>query len=136
MANYIEHNLGALAGNFYFGLMLGSIGTVGVLLGLPIDIRHITFSSANFSFALAAQNFQMDWHMAAISLLGIAIIGMTNLVISFALALWVALRSRKLSFRKTRPLLGQLMRRFISRPADFFIPPKTEVSTAETSHGH
>lgn len=136
MANYIEHNLGALAGNFYFGLMLGSIGTVGVLLGLPVDIRHITFSSANFSFALAAQNFQMDWNMAAISLLGIAIIGMTNLVISFALALWVALRSRKLSFRKTRPLLGQLMRRFISRPADFFIPPKTEVSTVETSHGH
>jgi site-specific recombinase len=129
MANYIEHNLGALAGNFYFGIMLGSIGTIGALLGLPIDIRHITFSSANFSFALAAQNFQMDWNVAIISLLGVALIGMTNLVISFALALWVALRSRKLSFGQTRPLLGQLMRRFFKRPADFFIPTKDEVSS-------
>ncbi|WP_293933154.1 site-specific recombinase [Iodobacter sp.] len=136
MANYIEHNLGALAGNFYFGIMLGSIGTVGTLLGLPIDIRHITFSSANFSFVLVAQNFQMSWQIAVISLLGVGIIGMTNLVISFSLALWVALRSRKLSFRQTRPLLGQLMRRFLKRPADFFIPTKDDTSSETTSNGH
>ncbi|AZN37739.1 site-specific recombinase [Iodobacter ciconiae] len=134
VANYIEHNLGALAGNFYFGIMLGSIGTIGTLLGLPIDIRHITFSSANFSFALAAQNFQMDWHIAVISLLGVMLIGMTNLVMSFTLALWVALRSRKLSFGQTRPLLGQLMRRFLKRPADFFIPTKDEASSDANGH--
>ncbi|AMC35857.1 site-specific recombinase [Janthinobacterium sp. B9-8] len=136
MANYIEHNLGALAGNFYFGIMLGSIGTIGALLGLPIDIRHITFSSANFSFALVAQNFQMDWHVLVISLLGVALIGMTNLVISFTLALWVALRSRKLSFRQTRPLLGQLISRFLKRPADFFIPTKEEVSSEANGNRH
>ncbi|MFC7418268.1 site-specific recombinase [Iodobacter arcticus] len=136
MANYIEHNLGALAGNFYFGIMLGSIGTIGALLGLPIDIRHITFSSANFSFALVAQNFQMDWHVLVISLLGVALIGMTNLVISFTLALWVALRSRKLSFRQTRPLLGQLIRRFLKRPVDFFIPTKEEVSSEANGNRH
>ncbi|MEJ2794074.1 site-specific recombinase [Iodobacter sp. LRB] len=134
IANYIEHNLGALAGNFYFGIMLGSIGTIGALLGLPIDIRHITFSSANFSFALVAQNFQMDWHVVVISLLGVALIGMTNLVMSFTLALWVALRSRKLSFGQTRPLLGQLMRRFLKQPADFFIPTKDVVSGETNGH--
>ncbi|MBY0444832.1 MAG: site-specific recombinase, partial [Burkholderiales bacterium] len=62
------------------------------------------------------------------------IIGMTNLVISFALALWVALRSRKLSFGQTRPLLGQLMRRFFKRPADFFIPSKDEASSEANGH--
>ncbi|NHQ87993.1 site-specific recombinase [Iodobacter sp. HSC-16F04] len=134
IANYIEHNLGALAGNFYFGIMLGSIGTIGALLGLPIDIRHITFSSANFSFALVAQNFQMDWYVVVISLLGVVLIGMTNLVMSFTLALWVALRSRKLSFGQTRPLLGQLMRRFLKRPADFFIPTKDVVSGETNGH--
>src|SRR5690606_39015624 len=47
-ADYIERNLGALAGNFIFGIMLGSMGTIGFILGLPLDIRHIAFASANF----------------------------------------------------------------------------------------
>ncbi|HCL60514.1 MAG TPA: recombinase, partial [Acinetobacter sp.] len=43
-ADYIERNLGALAGNFIFGVMLGSMGTIGFILGLPLDIRHIAFA--------------------------------------------------------------------------------------------
>lgn len=49
LGHYIEHNLGALAGNFYFGMFLGLTGTIGTILGLPLDIRHITFSSANLA---------------------------------------------------------------------------------------
>jgi len=40
---YIENNLGGIMGNFYFGILLGSIGTLGNMLGLPLDIRHVTF---------------------------------------------------------------------------------------------
>lgn len=32
-AEYIERNLGALAGNFLFGVMLGSMGTIGFYFG-------------------------------------------------------------------------------------------------------
>ncbi|MBM3117481.1 site-specific recombinase [Jeongeupia naejangsanensis] len=131
LAKYIENNLGALAGNFYFGMMLGMIGTVGFLLGLPIDIRHITFSSAYLSFAAVAYNFQLDWHIVAMSVLGIALIGMTNLAVSFGLALWVALRSRKLTFQATKPLLGELVRRFLKNPAQFFVPPRSPKPVVE-----
>ncbi|WP_432723522.1 site-specific recombinase [Jeongeupia wiesaeckerbachi] len=124
LAKYIENNLGALAGNFYFGMMLGMIGTVGFLLGLPIDIRHITFSSAYLSFAAVTYNFQLDWQIVAMSVLGIALIGMTNLAVSFGLALWVALRSRKLTFQATKPLLGELARRFMRNPGQFFLPAR------------
>ncbi|GAB7129543.1 site-specific recombinase [Silvimonas sp. JCM 19000] len=121
---YIGDNLGALAGNFYFGLMLGTIGTIGVLLGLPIDIRHITFSSAYLSYAAVSLNFQLPLNLVLMSALGIALIGLTNLVVSFGLALWVALRSRKLTLRATRPIVLRLLRRALRRPQDFLIPPR------------
>ncbi|UXY15905.1 site-specific recombinase [Chitiniphilus purpureus] len=131
LAGYIEHNLGALAGNFYFGMMLGTIGTIGVLVGLPVDIRHITFSSAYLSYAAVSFDFQLDPGVVLISLAGIALIGLTNLAVSFGLALWVALRSRKLNFRATRPLLGKLVRHFLTRPGDFLLPPRAEAPLPE-----
>jgi site-specific recombinase len=59
LGHYVEHNLGALAGNFYFGLFLGLTGTIGIMLGLPLDIRHITFSAANLAFGLVTLDFQL-----------------------------------------------------------------------------
>ncbi|MEW9899160.1 site-specific recombinase [Chitinivorax sp. PXF-14] len=123
-AHYIGENLGGLAGNFYFGIMLGSIGTIGFLFGLPLDIRHITFSSANFSFALVGLDHQLDWQTVAISLVGIALIGLTNLLVSFSLALWVALRARQAGFAEARSILAQVCRRFVRTPRQFFFPPK------------
>ncbi|KAF0814743.1 hypothetical protein IGB42_00798 [Andreprevotia sp. IGB-42] len=131
IARYIENNLGALAGNFYFGMMLGVIGTIGTLLGLPVDIRHITFSSAYLSYAEVTYNFALDWRIVLTSAIGIALIGLTNLAVSFTLALWVALRARRLTFRSARPLAGKLFRRFFTHPGEFFVPPKTPVVQEE-----
>jgi site-specific recombinase len=55
---------------------------------------------------------------------GVLLIGMTNLLVSFTLALWVALRSRKLKGTDALPLIPALARRFWQKPKDFFIPPK------------
>ena len=129
---YMEANLGALMGNFYFGILLGSMGTLGNLLGLPIDIRHITFSAANFATALVALDHHISWQLALKSAAGVLGIGLVNLLVSFGLALWVALRSRQVRFRHGFALLKALQRRFWSAPIDFFIgskqvvPPKNE----------
>lgn len=136
-AAYIEHNLGALAGNFYFGLMLGSLGTLGFLLGLPIDIRHITFSSANMIYAFVALDFNLDWHWMLYALGGVAIIGLVNLYVSFFLALWVALRSRKRRLAELKPLVGKLLQRIWQRPLDCLIPardPATESPSSDMDH--
>jgi len=124
MTTYIGNNLGALAGNFFFGIMLGSIGQIGFFLGLPIDIRHITFSSANFSFALAGLDNQLSWQVWVTSLVGIALIGIVNLAVSFSMALFLAMRSRNVSFEKSGALLPLLWKRFRQKKRDFFIPPK------------
>ncbi|MFL6708535.1 MAG: site-specific recombinase [Massilia sp.] len=124
LASYLEDNLGGLMGNFYFGIMLGLTGTVGYLLGLPLDIRHVTFSAANFSTALVALDHRVSWQLAATSVAGFLSIGAVNLLVSFSLALWVALRARKIRFTHGIRLLKALGRRFLAAPIDFFIGPR------------
>ncbi|MCC7004128.1 MAG: site-specific recombinase [Gemmatimonadaceae bacterium] len=122
VATYIEHNLGALAGNFLFGCMLGSTGTLGKIFGLPIDIRHVAFASANLAYGLQALDFQLTWQVMAVSAVGMILIGVVNLVVSFRLALTVALRSRGITAAETEGLTARVLRRFRQKPLEFLVP--------------
>lgn len=124
VANYIENNLGALAGNFYFGCLLGGMSGLGILLGLPIDIRHITFSSAFVGFSSFSLDFMLSWQAAAYAALGLALIGMINLAVSFGLALYVAMKSRQVHFNQWRSLVKSLATRLNQHPEEFILPPK------------
>lgn len=123
-ARYLENNLGGLMGNLVFGVLMGTTATVGFLLGLPLDVRHVTFSSANFAIGFVGLGQQLDWETVGITFLGIALIGMVNLLVSFGLALWVALRARKVRFRHGFRLLRALGRRLREAPLDFFFGPR------------
>ena len=127
LAGYIENNLGGLMGNFYFGILLGSMGTVGFLLGLPIDIRHVTFSAANFAISLVSLEHYITWQTAIISTIGVLSVGAVNLLVSFSLALFVALRSRQARFTHWPTLLKALLMRLLAAALDFFVPPKDTV---------
>ena len=125
LSRYLENNLGGLMGNACFGILLGTIGTLGYLLGLPLDIRHVTFSAANFATSFVALNHSMSLELALTSIGGFLSIGAVNLLVSFSLALWVALRARKVRFKQGMSLIKIMGRRFIGAPIDFFIGPKT-----------
>lgn len=129
-ADYIERNLGALAGNFIFGVMLGSMGTIGFILGLPLDIRHIAFASANFIQGLININGP-DIGLIIISFLGVLLIGLTNLFVSFSLTIIVALRARRVRFEQWKPLAKLVMTHFLTRPSEFFWPPKQTIEIDE-----
>ena len=126
LAVYVEHNLGALAGNFLFGCMLGYTPIVGQLLGLPLDIRHVAFASANFAYGVEGLAFAVSPHALLVGFAGVLLIGLVNLVVSFSLALKVALRSRGITREQTEGLWGRVIRRFLDRPRDFFWPPAVE----------
>ncbi|MCC2956410.1 site-specific recombinase [Massilia sp. IC2-477] len=130
-ARYIEDNLGSLMGNFFFGFMLGMTGFVGFLLGLPLDIRHVTFSTANFATALVGLDYALTWHQIGTASAGVALIGTINLLVSFGLALWVAMRARKIRFKRGILLLQALGRRFITAPVEFFLGPKATTPSSE-----
>lgn len=133
LAQYLEDNLGGLMGNFFFGVLLGTTGTVGYLLGLPLDIRHVTFSTANLATALVGLDYQLSSEQLGNAVLGVALIGAVNLLVSFSLALWIALRARKIRFKRGILLLRALGRRFVHAPVDFFIGPKDQpVPLADT----
>lgn len=124
VAAYVGDNLGALAGNFLFGFMLGGVSALGVLFGLPLDIRHIAFASAHLGYGLTSLDFQVAWQTVAVAALGVSLIGLVNLGVSFALALLVALRARRVDFIQGRAL-GRLLLGSLGRnPRSFFWPPK------------
>lgn len=128
VANYVENNLGALAGNFYFGCMLGGMTAIGTLFGLPVDIRHVTFSSAYLGFSLVGLDFTLAPQEVLLAVLGIALIGLTNLMVSFTLALSVAIKARKVTYAHWGMLLQSLGRRFRQHPGEFFLPPKVDAA--------
>ncbi|HEY1077497.1 MAG TPA: RNA methyltransferase [Fontimonas sp.] len=119
---YIENNFGGLMGSILFGIMLGSFGAVGRIFGLPIDTLHVTFTSANTVYALSAATEPATLALSAIG--GIAIIGLLNLLVSFALALYVAMRAQRVRFDAWRALLRALAVHAWRRPLEFFWPPR------------
>ena len=131
LAAYLHDNLGALAGNFFFGIMLGTMGTIGFMTGLPLDVAHVTISSAYFGLALVSLDFSVDPATVGKSLAGIALIGFVNLSVSFTLALMVALRARGVAFSQTSALISILFGRLRANWKQFVWPesrPETSVS--------
>lgn len=123
ITDYTKYNLGALAGNFCFGFLLGGTTGIGLLTGLPLDIRHVAFSSANLGYAFSGLGFDIEPSLIMVSIAGVAIIGLSNMIVSFYLALWVGLKSRGVSFYQRYNLVRKLVRHFLHQPRDFFFPP-------------
>lgn len=118
---YLETNYGALAGNFLFGVLLGVTGYVGYLAGLPLDIRHVAFSSANLGYVASSQDAWGPWLVGYLGY--VLLIGMVNLWVSFGLALSVALKARGARLGGLAQLLRTYVGEVLRRPRDLLWPP-------------
>ena len=141
MREFIESNLGALMSNFIFGIFLGSTATIGYMFGIPLDIRHIAFASANLIHGIfnvyVNSGSLPDLSVMAISFLGMLMIGMVNLMVSFSLALFTALRARGVKLFEWRSLFEMVKMHFANNPSDFFVPRKQPMQYARIdSHGN
>lgn len=123
-ADYIGHNYGALAGNFFFGVLLGTTGYLGYLLSLPLDIQHVAFGSANLGYVAATR---LDALLALLPyFLFVLLIGAVNLWVSFSLALYIALRARGTRIGAMDRLLKAYLTRIRERPREFLLPPSRQ----------
>jgi site-specific recombinase len=127
VSTYVGNNLGSLAGNLFFGFLLGGVTIFGTLFGLPIDIRHVAFSSAFLGIAYVGLNFAPDIWLFVWAAVGVAVIGVVNLTVSFALALNVALRARQIPEAQWRLIASAVLHHLLQHPRDFFLPPKKPV---------
>ncbi len=120
----IDQNIGFWMGNIALGFYLAAMGPLGQVLGLPIDVRHITFSSAQLGSAVATLNFNVGIGFVLLLVGSIFVMGLINLGVSFSLSLYLAIRSRRIRFSQTSQLLSLLGRHFRYRPFEFIYPVK------------
>ncbi len=123
---YIEHNGGTLAGNIVLGFLLGTAGFIGKITALPYDIRHITFSAGNVAVGFFNQNFEVSSGYLIQCLIGVIGIGFFNFIISFSLALTIAIRSRRIDMSKYFSLRKVVWTYFRKKPFSFFWPEGEE----------
>jgi len=122
IATYLHNNHGAIMGNFYFGILLGITPFVGHMLNLPLDIRHVAFSSANLGYIVAQGELSLFDFIEG--LVFVLMIGLVNLSVSFALALKVSLKSRDAEFGNFFSFVKLLFQEAKRNPRALFFPPK------------
>ncbi len=124
VTRYVENNAGALVGNVALGFFLGMAGFFGHIFGFPFDIRHITIASGNSAIAYYTTGNAPGKTFLLTVFAGVLLIGLFNFLVSFALAFFVAVKSRGVRLRDYPELATVVTKFFIKFPLDFFFPPK------------
>jgi len=121
-ARWYEKRWAGIISNFWFGVFMGSTASVGLFLGLNLDIRHISFASGNLALAVFGSDFQMSLSMLLWAIFGIGVIGFINFAVSFGLSLGLAFRSRAISIFELRFVTASIWEHFKAKPMSFFFP--------------
>ena len=121
LADYWHNNYGTLMGNLCFGMLLGMTGFIGHALDLPFDIRHVAFSSANVGYAAVSGSIGILVFLQSVFF--VLLIGMVNLVVSFSITLWVALRSRETKIDGWWQIIRHAWLQVKQNPRSLFLPP-------------
>ena len=125
IARFLEREAAGFGGSIALGFLLGMLPAFAKFFGLPIDVRHITLSTGSLTLALSSiGTAAVGWGPIVSAMIGIALIGLLNFGVSFALALVVALRARDVPRGERRTLPGAVLRRFLRHPGEFFYPPR------------
>jgi site-specific recombinase len=114
---------GAIMGNATLGLLLGMASFFGKIFGLPIDIRHITFAAGNVMMGIFGGG-STNLSFIGTCFIGVLLIGIFNLFISFTFAFYLAMKARSLHLSDYPQLGKMVLRHFFKTPSEFFYPPK------------
>lgn len=128
LAQWFEDHWAGVVSNIWFGVFMGSTASIGIFLGLDLDVRHITFVSGNLALGLYGAHFNVDTWMLFWGIFGIAVIGFINFIVSFSLSLGLAFRSRNIPFSEVHFLNKAIWTYFKKRPMAFFFPVKNNIS--------
>ncbi|WP_294820664.1 recombinase [uncultured Flavobacterium sp.] len=122
LAGIYEKKWAGIVSNFWFGVFMGTTASIGIFLGLDIDVRHITFATGNLALGLYGANWNVSTDLLVWAIVGIGIIGMMNFLVSFGLSLGLAFRSRNIPLSELGPISKSIWRHFRRKPGSFFFP--------------
>jgi site-specific recombinase len=123
LASWLEDNIAGLAGNISLGFLLSMFPVVAGFFGLPLDVRHVTLSTGQVCAAFAVLGGESFWHLSTLGIgLGILGIGLLNILVSFGLALFVAIRARNVRGPERNLFFRALGNRIWQSPLSFVLP--------------
>lgn len=129
LADIYEKKWAGIISNFWFGVFMGSTASIGLFFGLNLDIRHITFVSGNLALGLYGADFMVTLSLVTWCIIGIGVIGLVNFLVSFALSLGLAFRSRNIPLREIRFVISSIWKHFKKKPMSFFFPSESKIKT-------
>lgn len=125
LAQWLRRHVAGIGGSVALGLQMGMVPAIAGFFGLPLTLPHVSIATGQLAFAGMARGaegvLRADFLWA---LAGVGLTGLMNFGVSFALALWVALRARDVGVSGALQLLRAVGRLFRARPLKFFLPPK------------
>ena len=134
LADWVDHNIGPWSTSISLGYLLGFMPVFWEFFGLPLDVRHVTLNTGMFAFAAARfgpSAFTQIWLYSA--MVGIALMFVFNLGVSFAIASFVALRAYDVGHKERASILRYVLRQIISSPLQFLWPVEPKTAVAATS---
>ncbi len=116
-SGFVKRNSAGWAANLSLGLMLGMSPVFAKFLGLPFDVRHVTLSTGSLTAATLTLglDFFQTWDFWN-AVLGIASMGFLNILVSFSLAMAVALKSQKISPAKRKAIIKSIIIKILKNP--------------------
>jgi site-specific recombinase len=123
IADWVDRNMGSWSTSISLGYLLGFTPAIAGFFGLPLDVRHVTLNTGMFAFAAARfgpSAFRQVWLYSA--MVGIAMMFVLNLGVSFAIASFVALRAYDVGHKERASILHFVLRQMVSSPLQFLFP--------------
>lgn len=138
IAVFLEKNMSGLLGSISLGVLLGMVPEIMKFIGIPLDVRHVTLSSGSLAGGITVLGVEFlktpeFWR----AVIGIVFIGAFNVLVSFGLAFYMAIKARGINTPQRLAIRQAVMRRFFSSPLSFFLPVGSTVTkSGESGHGH
>jgi site-specific recombinase len=134
IAGWVDRNIGPWSTSISLGYLLGFTPAIAQFFGLPLDVRHVTLNTGMFALAAArfgSSVFRQGWLYSA--MVGVAIMFVLNLGVSFAIASFVALRAYDVRHKERASILHYVLRQMVSSPLQFLFPvqPKQAAGPSE-----
>jgi len=133
LADWVDRNIGPWSTSISLGYLLGFMPVFFEFFGLPLDVRHVTLNTGMFAFAAARfgpSAFGQIWLYSA--MVGIAMMFVLNLGVSFAIASFVALRAYDVGHNERASILRYVFRQMMSSPLQFLFPVRAKTFASAT----
>ncbi len=129
LSNSLSRNLAGWGGSVALGFMLGMTPVLGKFFGLPLDVRHVTLSMGTLALGFGSLGFRAIGARALVwAGVGIAVIFVLNLGVSFYLALKLALRAQDITPADHLAIWRTFARHLRETPGEFFLPVEEPVA--------